>query len=262
MWRETGDPTLEAPQERLKRAADQRRVPAGDGSARRIVGRRRALPSARALLGGFLVGAAALVVFAAVLNGAGGRAGGTYVVAARTLTAGSVIEPEDLSTNTMRLPSSVAGAAFGDPARLVGRTVAVPVGRGELLEASMLTTGASSPEVRPVTVAVDPASLGVLIPGQPVDVLEATGGGGSGSGSATVSVVVRGATLLGLSRGSSGLLSNPSAETVTVGVSTLQEVEAVIAASHAGTLTLVAAEPSDGVGPGEVATGGAAGAGG
>ena len=253
MWRETGDPTLEAPQERLKRASDQRRVPAGDGSARRIVGRRRALPSARALLGGFLVAAAALVVFAAVLNGAGGGAGDSYVVAARALTAGSVIEPEDLSTKTMRLPSGVASAAFGDPARLVGRTVAVPVGQGDLLEGSMLTAGAFSPKVRPVTVAADPASLGVLIPGQPVDVLEAAGG----SGSATVSVVVRGATLLGVSRGNSGLLSNPSAETVTVGVSTLQEVEAVIAASHAGTLTLVAAEPSDGVGPGEAATGAA-----
>ena len=202
--------------------------------------------------------AAALVVFAAVLDGAGGGAGKSYVVAARPLTAGSVIEPEDLSTKTMSLPSGVSGAAFSDPARLVGRTAAVPIAQGELFEVSMLTNGGSSPSVRPVTVAVDQASLGALIPGQPVDVLEAAGSGGS----ATVSVVVRGATLQGLSRGSSGLLSNPSAETVTIDVSTLQEVEAVIAASHAGTLTLVAAEPSDGVGPGEASNAGAAGGGG
>ena len=116
----------------------------------------------------------------------------------------------------------------------------------------MLTSSGSSADVRPVTVAVDSASLGALIPGQPVDVLEAAGGGGS----ATVSVVVRGATLLSMSRGASGLLSNPSAGTVTIGVASLQEVESVIAASHAGTLTLVAAEPSDGVGPGQAGDGG------
>ena len=36
----------------------------------------------------------------------------------------------------------------------------------------------------------------------------------------------------------------------TIGVATLGEVEAVVEASHAGTITLVAAEPSDGVGAG------------
>jgi hypothetical protein len=49
---------------------------------------------------------------------------------------------------------------------------------------------------------------------------------------------------------------------VTIGVASLDEVESVIAASRSGTLTLVAAEPSDGVGPGPGASGGAANTGG
>jgi hypothetical protein len=109
----------------------------------------------------------------------------------------------------------------------------------------MLATGPGTPS-RPVTVPVDPASLSSLIPGQPVDVLEATGS----PGSASVSVILRGATLLGFSRGNSGLLANPSSAVVTIAVPTLEEVEAVVAASRSGSLTLVAADPSDGVGPG------------
>jgi Flp pilus assembly protein CpaB len=221
------------------------------------VGRRRALPSGRALFGGFLVAGAALIVFAAVLAGSGTGSNRDFVVASRPLQAGSLIEPGDLSTKSMRLPSSVAVSAFGDPNRVVGRTLAVPISRGELLEGSMLTTNAA-PGVRPVTIPVDPASLGSLTAGQPVDVLEANGT----SGPATVTVILRGATLLSASRGSSGLLSNPSSGVVTIGVVSLDEVESVIAASHSGTLTLVAAEPTDGVGPGPGASSGSANTGG
>ena len=221
------------------------------------MGRRRALPSGRALFGGFLVAAAALVVFAAVLAGSGTGSSRDFVVASRSLQAGSMIEPGDLSTKSMRLPSSAAASAFGDPSRVVGRTLAVPISPGEILEGSMLTATAG-PQVRPVTIPVDPASLGSLTAGQPVDVLEADGT----SGSATVNVILRGATLLSASRGSSGLLSNPSSGVVTIGVGSLDEVESVIAASHSGTLTLVAAEPSDGVGPGPGTSGGAANPGG
>ena len=191
-----------------------------------------------------------MVVFVAVMAGAGGTRGRDFAVAARSLPAGSLIEPGDLSMKSMHLPSTVAGAAFASSDGLIGKTVAVPIGAGELVESSMLAQTAGS-NARPVTVSVDPGSLGGLAPGQPIDVLEANGSAGSG----TVSVVVRGATLLAASRGGSGLLSNPGAVEVTIGVSSLDEVEAVIAASHSGTLNLVAAQPSDGVGPGPGPTG-------
>ena len=189
--------------------------------------------------------AAALVVFAAVLSGAGGGSTGHFVVASRSLQAGSLLEPADLSVESLHLPSAVAQSSFTDPGRLVGRQLAVPVSGGELVEASMLTSG-TGPHLRPVTVPIDPASLGSLIPGQPVDVLETAGA----SGSPTVAVVLRGATLLEVSKGSSGFLSSAGSAVVTIGVTNLGEVEAVLEASRAGTITLVAAEPSDGVGPG------------
>ena len=189
--------------------------------------------------------AAALVVFVAVLSGAGGGSTGHFVVASRSLQAGSLLEPADLSVQSVHLPSAVARSAFTDATRLVGRQLAVPVSGGELVEATMLT-GGTGPHLRPVTVPIDPASLGSLIPGQPIDVLETAGG----SGSPTITVVLRGATLLEVSKGNSGFLSSTGSAVVTIGVSNLGEVEALLVASRAGTITLVAAEPSDGVGPG------------
>ena len=189
--------------------------------------------------------AAALVVFAAVLSGAGGGSKGHFVVASRSLQAGSLLEPSDLSVESLRLPSAVAQSAFTDAGRLVGRQLAVPVSGGELVEATMLT-GGTGPHLRPVTVPIDPASLGSLIPGQPVDVLETSGP----TGSPTVTVVLRGATLLEVSKGTSGFLSSAGSAVVTIGVANLGEVEAVLEASRAGTITLVVAEPSDGIGPG------------
>ncbi|HEX4864974.1 MAG TPA: SAF domain-containing protein [Acidimicrobiales bacterium] len=245
VWREVRDPGTDGAPDHFRGSLDQREPPGSTRSSRRLVGRRRALPSGRPLFGGFLVAGAALIVFAAVLAGAGGGSTRHFVVASRSLQAGSVLEPGDLSTTSMRLPSGAAASAFGDPDRVVGRTLAVSISQGELVETSMLTANLA-PDVRPVTIPVDPAGLASLIAGQPVDVLEASGT----SGSASISVIVRGATLLSVSRGGSGFLSNPSSGVATIGVASLDEVEAVVGASRSGTLTLVAAEPSDGVGPG------------
>lgn len=245
VWREGGDPAVDPARAPARPPLGQRKSVDNGVPDRRVVGRKRALPSGRALFGGFLVAAAALVVFAAVLAGTGAGTAHNFVVASRSLQAGSVIEPGDLSMKSMRLPSGVAAFAFKDPGRVVGRTLAITISQGELLETSSLIAGTTS-QLRPVTIPVDQASLVSLFAGEPVDVLEATGS----SGSASITVVLRGVTLLAVSRGSSGLLSNPSASAVTLGVPTLDEVETVLAASHAGTLTLVAAEPSDGVGPG------------
>jgi hypothetical protein len=61
---------------------------------------------------------------------------------------------------------------------------------------------------------------------------------------------MRGATLVAVTQSSSSLLSPGGSGQVTIGVTTLVEVEAVIQAAHSGTITLVAAARSDGVGPG------------
>jgi hypothetical protein len=67
-----------------------------------------------------------------------------------------------------------------------------------------------------------------------------------------VTVVVRGAVLWSVGHRDNGLLSGGDNGTtvVTLGVSDLGQVEALIAAAHSGTVELAQAEPADGTGSG------------
>lgn len=201
--------------------------------------------------------AAAVAVFVAALKGANPGNPGSYVVAVHSLQAGSLLEPGDLATVKVRVPASAAAQMYRSASALGGRTLAVPVVRGELLEPSMLVPAGQAQPLRPVTVAVDPTTLIGLYTGEPVDVLQTTGS----DTSTAVTVVLRGAILFDVSRPGSNVLSGPASATVTLGVASLQEVESVVEAAHAGTLTIVVASPGDGVGPGSGATAGAGGGG-
>jgi hypothetical protein len=199
------------------------------------------------------VAVAAVIVFAASLAGTS-HPGQHWVVAARSLGPGTVLEPGDLTTSTMRLSSATAALAYQQAVSVEGRSLAIGLHAGELLQAPMLVPASQKPVLRPVSLAVDPVSLQGLYAGQLLDVLMT-----QGTGNATgVTVVVRGATLLDVVASGSNVLAPGSSGQVTIGVSTLSEVEAVVAAAHTGTVTLIAAEPSDGSGPGP---GSAAGAG-
>jgi Flp pilus assembly protein CpaB len=206
---------------------------------------RRALPAGRVVVGGFLVAVAAVVVFAAALSPSSSR-GQPWLVATRSLRPGTILAPGDLATATMRLPHGTAGLAFSQISALEGRALAVPVSPGELVQSPMLVPADQTPALRPVSVAVNPVSLANLTPGELVDVL-ATQGSGSG---ATVTIVARGATLIDVVTSGSELLAPGGSGQVTLGVESLAEAEAVLQASQAGTVSLVAAEPSDGVGLG------------
>jgi Flp pilus assembly protein CpaB len=213
------------------------------------------LPPGRAVVGGFFVFAAAVVVFSLALTGAS-KPGQGWVVAARPLAPGSVLSPGDLGSATMRLSRASAALAYRQPAAVEGRSLAVALPAGALVESPELVPVGAQPALRPVSIAVDPVSLGALSAGQPVDVL-ATQGSGS---AVSVAVVVRGATLLAVTPSASGALAAGGASgQVTIGVASLAEVEAVVQASHAGTISLVAAEPSDGVGAGPGPGSGSAG---
>jgi len=229
------------------------------GSAPAIgVSRRRALPAGRAVVGGFLVAVAAVIVFAASLAGASSDRGQGWVVAARPLAGGTVLGPGDLSSATMRLTGDTAGMAFRQATTLEGRALAVGLQPGELIQSPMLVPVNQAPALRPVSVAVDPVSLANLTPGQPVDVLAIDGTGSD----ASIAVVVRGATLLAVVSSGTNLVAPGGSGQATIGVETLAEAEAVVQASHAGTVSLVAAEPSDGVGPGPTGPGSAGSPGG
>ena len=196
-------------------------------------------------MGAFLVAVAAVVVFSASLAGAS-KPGQRWVVAARPLPAGSILSPADLTSSTMRLSRSSAALAFRQPEAVEGRALAVALPTGALVESPELVPARSAPALRPVSVAVDPVSLAALSPGAPVDVLATQG---SGSAVAVV-IVVRGATLMALAPPGSGALATAGGGQVTIGVASLADVEAIVRASHAGTIILIAAEPSDGVGAG------------
>jgi hypothetical protein len=198
------------------------------------------------VVGAFLVGVAAVAVFSIALAG-GSTPGERWVVSARPLSVGTVLDPADLTSTPMRLSPSSAALSYRQAAAVEGRALAVALPAGALIEGPELVPARAEPQLRPVSVAVDPVSMANLAPGQAVDVL-ATQGSGS---AVSVVVVVRGATLMSVVSAGSGGLAGP-AETgqATIGVATLSEVEAVVQAAHAGTITLVAAEPSDGVGAG------------
>ena len=205
-------------------------------------------------MGGFFVFVAAVVVFSVALTG-GSKSGQGWVVVARPLAPGGVLGPGDLSSATMRLSPASAALAYRQPADVEGRSLAVALPAGALVENPELVPAHAQPVLRPVSVTVDPVSLGALSSGEPIDVLAAQG---SGTAVAVV-VVVRGATLVAVTPSGSGALAAGSASgQATIGVTSLAEVEAIVQASHAGTISLVAAEPSDGVGAGP---GPAAGAG-
>ncbi len=250
-----------------------------------VIGPRPAgVPRGRAILGGFLIAAAAVLVFTGVVSTRSHAVG--YVVAARPLAAGTIIGPGDTATASIDLPGPTGSSAFRNSGVVIGRTLAVAVSPGQLIQSSMLAPAGGSATLRPVSITVDSASLAGLSSGNPVDVLASpsggaggTGGAGnpsgtpgtggtgasagtpgtsgagptgtSGAGASEVTVVLRGAALLSISRPNSGIAPiSGSATVVTLGVATLQEAEMLVQAAQSGTVILVQAAPSDGVGPG------------
>lgn len=182
-----------------------------------------------------------------------GSHGRRWVVADRSLAAGVRISAADLRTETMTLPADAAADAFASPETLVGRTLSAPLQPGELVESSLLVPAGHAPLLRPVTVSVTPADANDLSAGTLVDVLETSGSGPS----ARTAVVLRGARVMSLGKPTSGVFASSSGTEVTLGVRSLAEVEAIVAAEHAATVSVVVGEPSDGAGLGPPAGPGA-----
>jgi Flp pilus assembly protein CpaB len=150
---------------------------ASDGSLR--VRRRRGLPGGRALIGGFLVAASAVGLFAAhALATAGPRH--TYVVAAHDLEIGDRLDTQDLTRIPLDLPDALAARTFSSPDDLVGATVLARRAAGELLQVTDLVMPPGEAGTREFSFAVDPSrALGDRIrAGERVDVVATYGTGG------------------------------------------------------------------------------------
>ncbi len=143
----------------------------------RSVRRRRGLPGSRAVVGGVLVAAAAVGLFSAATT-AGRQPGHPYVVAQRALTAGTRLEPGDLTLARIELPPALRARAFDDPQALAGASLLAPVGPGELIQVSAVIASGASAGTRELTFTVERGRIGATIrDGERIDLLATYGTG-------------------------------------------------------------------------------------
>ena len=160
-----------------------------------------------------------------------------YVVAARPIGPGQVVEPDDLALAVAELPPTVRSRVFQDPDSVVGRVALGPVGTGELVATGSLTDDAPPPGERELTFPVDAAWAldGDLRPGDRIDVFATYG---DGTTSQTLRVLA-GATVRRTAVADGTGLGEGSGPTVTVGVDRSVSIETVVNATHAASLTVV-----------------------
>jgi Flp pilus assembly protein CpaB len=213
----------------------------------RTVRRRRGLPGSRAVVGGFLVAAAAVGLFAAASQSSGGP-DHSYIVARQDLTAGTRLQASDLQLVPMELAPALRGRVFDATEPLVGATLVSPLGAGELVQSSAVVARKADTASRELSFTVDRGRLGAGIKqGERADLLATYGTGND----AFTTVVVRQALLVAIDRP-----RTPSGDTgpatVTVAVDDAADAVALAHAIQLGKLTLVratGAPPLPGVPP-------------
>ncbi len=209
---------------------DTGRDPGGAGP----VVSRSSLGGSRALVGGLLVAASAVGLFAAYA-GVGGEPDRSYVVAGHDLGAGARLGPGDLAVVPMDLPDGVAGRSFSSPEALAGATLVTPLAEGELVQSSAVVAKASGPSSRELTFSVAGASLARTVePGERVDVLATYGGPGD-----AVTVVVASGVLVVDLEGPESRLGDPGSRSVTLALEDPDEALAVAHAIQVGRVTVL-----------------------
>lgn len=213
----------------------------------RTVRRRRGLPGSRAVVGGLLVAAAAVGLFAAASrNTAGPRH--SYVVARHDLAAGARLQAADLALAPMDLAPEVRPRTFESTQPLVGATLVAPLGAGELVQASAVVDRRADAASRELTFVLDRGRLGTGIKtGERADLLATYGTGND----AFTTVVVRQALLVGIDRPRTSA-GDTGPATVTVALDDPNDALALAHALQLGKVTLVratGAPPLPGVPP-------------
>jgi Flp pilus assembly protein CpaB len=211
--------------------APSRPVPNG-----RVVRRRSSLPGGRALIGGLLVTAAGVGLFAAYQRAAAGpqRA---YVIARHDVTMGTRLQRDDLAMVRMDLAPAVRGRAFANADVLVGATILGPLAGGELVQRGAVTRSTGAATDREVTVPIERTRVvSGLRDGERVDVLVTYG---TGADAYTVTAV-RQAVVVRVDRSRTSL-GDSSVVLVTLTLSRSNDVLAVAHGSRAGQLTLARA---------------------
>jgi Flp pilus assembly protein CpaB len=213
----------------------------GSATRPRRVGRRRSLPSGRAVVGGFLVALAMVGTFTAYTASTAPPVT-TYAVATRDLTPGDTIDATALQLVAIDLPDGQRRRSYDQLGPLQGLTVVEPILAGELVQEGALVPTGADPGMRIVSFAVPRARAvnGSLTAGERVDVLGTYGAGEESCTHLVVpDVLVTKVTQTG------GALVAEGDLTVSIALSSPQSELAVAHAAAAGTVTLVRTTGAD-----------------
>jgi Flp pilus assembly protein CpaB len=208
---------------------------AGGGAPFRVT-HRRILPTGRAVVGGLLVTASAVGLFAAY-GSAGDGPHDRYVTLAHDVVAGHVLSSADLRVVAIDLPAAQRSVSFTDARRLVGTVAVTRLKQGQLVQSADVSPRSARGERADVSVAVEPGSAmngrsEYLRGGERVDVIATfLDGGLPVTRTVARDVIVVDVLTADRSLGNNGKL--------TVVLSVLpKDLEAVAGASAAGKLTL------------------------
>lgn len=198
---------------------------------------RRELPSRRAALGALLVTTAAVTTFA-VANAGDAAPSTRYVVAARALAPGAVLEEGDVTVVALDLPAEQAASALTDASGVAGAVLRGPVAAGALLTTAAVepppaADGGALTRFREVSFAVPRARalLGGLVAGDRVDVLV--------SGEDGTAVLVQRALVLDASSAQGDALLAGDEVVITLALGEGDEALAVAHGAATGELTVL-----------------------
>jgi hypothetical protein len=225
----------------------RRSAPASNGAEApaRTVRRRRGLPGSRAVVGGLLVAASAVGLFAAA-SGTGDGPTDAYVVAREELAAGTRLEASHLELVPMELAPALRARVFDRADPLLGTTLVSPLAAGELVQASAVVARRADSASRELSFTLERGRLSPGIKqGERADLLATYGT----NNDAFTTVVVRQAVLVAIERPRAGD-SGPTI--VTVAVEDAADALALAHAVQLGKITVVratGAPPLPGVPP-------------
>ena len=210
----------------------------GDGNGSdvpaRTVRRRRGLPGSRAVVGGLLVAASAVGLFAAASRSGDGPTH-SYVIARHDLAAGTRLEASHLELAPMEVGPAVQARVFNSPDPLHGTTLIAPLAAGELVQASAVVARRGDAASRELSFTLERGRLGAGVKqGERADLLATYGTGGD----AFTTAVVRQAMLVAIERPRAG---DPGPTIVTVAVEEAGDALALAHALQLGKVTVVRA---------------------